>query len=1099
MAQLGAPQVVQVVQPAVPVTLVSQPSTGSMVNHATQPVLVQAQQQVFTQQQRFPAASMAGQVGAVHATAATSAGSMGVPITPINPVLEPQLSSMASSDALSQRYNTLTAQLSSQSQAVQQIIASHQQIEQQHSQRMNDESGALRQRLGHLEQKVMAYEQQMRVLSQQMDHVLRLMQLQEKVLQQDRQIQAFIQYQKNMLESCQAPTHSSFNTVHGLQSANQQLLHQMQSVNMRPTLGAQGAQVHAPTYQVPVPGVQGQPVQAASVNGGELLQQQSLDDQWRVYGEDIQEYLVEKELLGPGVFEYDGFDADQDAKRLRKAMRGLGTNEKTLIEVITGRTRDQRQAIRQAFNQNYSRDLLKDIKSETSGDFRTALVCLLLEGGEADSKIVNKAIAGLGTNDTVLISVLCTRTNEEIQELKEAYPLMYKGKSLEQAVAGDTSGWYATLLKAILAADREVSPAVCLTVAREDARRLYEAGEARMGTDEQVFVEIFSTRSFQQLRATFDMYQKISDYDIEKSITRETSLDFKTALLTIVKAVRNCPRLFAELCHKATAGLGTDDLLLTYILTSRCEIDILDIAAEYRELYKEDLYSRIRRETRGDYRKTLVELFGDAEFDPEADCKRLRKAMRRFGTKESVLNRIIGGRTSFQKKTIVETFQEMYNRDLVKDVYSETSGDYRSLLVALLTDPVEFCAREVQRSVKGLGTDDRSLIEIVCTRSAAGMQVLNEKYQEMFSRSMADDVRSDTSGDYRSLLLALIEAKRNDNEPLDDKVAREEAGRLYKAGEERMGTDEAVFVEVFSSHSFAMLKMIFDHYAKLCDYDIEKSIKRETSLDFMKALTAIVKFVRDPQTLMAEQLYAAMKGAGTRDQNLIRLMVMHYESDLKDIADAFYAKYKTTLDKWIRGETSGDYRQVLLRLLEFSRSNHKRVTARRKAYSMRNQQQQRLYQQQYIQQQAGMAIAAPSLIHPPAAGAAMYPPTAPSGAMYPPQQGQVGMMMTQRADSPKTMAEMVADTDRDGQVGFDEMTMTSSPNVPSTTASGGYMSRKGSRTAVVTPATVVTQTMVPVASVATVVPGTIAQPALVHPPSSTATLMTLPVMAEQSL
>ena len=102
----------------------------------------------------------------------------------------------------------------------------------------------------------------------------------------------------------------------------------------------------------------------------------------------------------------------------------------------------------------------------------------------------------------------------------------------------------------------------------------------------------------------------------------------------------------------------------------------------------------------------------------------------------------------------------------LQDLKSETSGDYRSLLLALMMDPVEFAAAEAQRAVKGLGTDDRSLIEVLCTRTGYEMRLLKEKFQEMFGRSLADAVKDDTSGDYRRLLLALIEGERNDSEPV---------------------------------------------------------------------------------------------------------------------------------------------------------------------------------------------------------------------------------------------------------------------------------------------------------------------------------------------
>ncbi len=53
-----------------------------------------------------------------------------------------------------------------------------------------------------------------------------------------------------------------------------------------------------------------------------------------------------------------------------------------------------------------------------------------------------------------------------------------------------------------------------------------QAGEGERGTDEDVFVRVLCSRSYAQLRATFNEYSKISGgRDIEQSVKRETSGD----------------------------------------------------------------------------------------------------------------------------------------------------------------------------------------------------------------------------------------------------------------------------------------------------------------------------------------------------------------------------------------------------------------------------------------------------------------------------------------------------------------------------------------------------------------------------------------------
>ena len=56
---------------------------------------------------------------------------------------------------------------------------------------------------------------------------------------------------------------------------------------------------------------------------------------------------------------------------------------------------------------------------------------------------------------------------------------------------------------------REEGSGVDQERAVREAKELYNAGEGRLGTDEAKFTEIIGTRSFAQLRATFEEYNKV--------------------------------------------------------------------------------------------------------------------------------------------------------------------------------------------------------------------------------------------------------------------------------------------------------------------------------------------------------------------------------------------------------------------------------------------------------------------------------------------------------------------------------------------------------------------------------------------------------------
>lgn len=290
-------------------------------------------------------------------------------------------------------------------------------------------------------------------------------------------------------------------------------------------------------------------------------------------------------------------------------MKGFGTNEQAIIDIVAHRSNKQRQQIVLSFKTAYGKDLIKELKSELSGNFEKTVLALLKSSTLFDATELKEAIKGAGTDEQCLIEILASRSNSEIHEINKVYKTEFK-KTLEQDIKSDTSGHFERLLVSLVQGNRDESQNVDMTLVKKDAQDLYNAGEGRMGTDESKFNAILCSRNRSHLKAVFEDYRQVCKYDIEKTIAREMSGNLERGMVAVVKCLRNTSAFFAERLYKSMKGLGTDDKTLIRIMVSRCEVDMLDIRAEFKRMYGKSLYSFISDDCSGDYKKLLLQLCG---------------------------------------------------------------------------------------------------------------------------------------------------------------------------------------------------------------------------------------------------------------------------------------------------------------------------------------------------------------------------------------------------------------------------------------------------------------------------------------------------------
>ncbi|XP_072045541.1 annexin A13-like [Amphiura filiformis] len=301
------------------------------------------------------------------------------------------------------------------------------------------------------------------------------------------------------------------------------------------------------------------------------------------------------------------FQASQEAEKLHKAMDGAGTKDNAVIDVLTSCNNEQRQLIAQAYKQKYGKDLIKVLKSELSGDYEDVVVHLVEPSAEYEAWLMNEAISGLGTEEDVLIEILSFRNKTQLEGVRKAYKNKF-GKTLAEDIDSDTSGNFQKLLLKLMKEDRDEPHVVVESFAKSDARFLHQEGEDRLGTDDDFFMSVFTSRSWDQLAAACKAYEEIYGKTMEDALGKEFSGDILYGLKKLVAFSRDRAVYFADKLHEAMSGMGTDDETLQRIIITHCEVDMLEIKEAYRNKYSKTLGNMIRDDCSGNYKNILLAL-----------------------------------------------------------------------------------------------------------------------------------------------------------------------------------------------------------------------------------------------------------------------------------------------------------------------------------------------------------------------------------------------------------------------------------------------------------------------------------------------------------
>merc|ERR1712002_926913 len=134
-------------------------------------------------------------------------------------------------------------------------------------------------------------------------------------------------------------------------------------------------------------------------------------------------------------------------------------------------------------------------------------------------------------------------------------------------------------------------------------------------------------------------------------------------------------------------------------------------------------------------------------FKENKDAKDLYYAMKGAGTTESTIIKTLTHRTYYQRNEIAKAFKSKYNYNFRKWLFSEISGTFKEIMWDLMYLPTHILASQLVWAVKGAGTHEQTLIEILVPLNKNDfLEVETQFKKKSGGTSLRDYVRHDTSG-----------------------------------------------------------------------------------------------------------------------------------------------------------------------------------------------------------------------------------------------------------------------------------------------------------------------------------------------------------------
>jgi Annexin len=514
---------------------------------------------------------------------------------------------------------------------------------------------------------------------------------------------------------------------------------------------------------------------------------------------------------------------------LYRAMDGLGTDEAAIIRALSNKTPAEIDAIKATYKARYGEDLKTHLREELSGaDLSKALSLLNVSsapktgapgGGkpyavnaeslEADR--LHDAMAGVGTDEAKILSILKGKTPAQINAISAAYKRKYK-TDLEAALRSELSGKDLSTALALLSVgdgSRKTFPKEIT----DAANKLFKAIDGA-GTDEAAIFDTLQGKTPQQLEQIKAAYKDHYRRDLVADLKGDLSGEELALVMNVLNGgsakVSEATRHAREALDRLQTSIGVfnDDEAQIEVTLSKLSPEA---RLEFQRLIREDrryktIYARVRGSLGGSDQKVFDALVrGDRAA---AAAERIAEAIEGLGTNETQVYKQLSEKveqylelevkpalqkqyatdpSAYQKELerartvflnqVKAAYKARTKRELSVDIDDDFSGAQKDQAQALLEgDATGASAARIHEAMDGLGTDEAAInAELKGKTASERAQIMTrfaakygEAYKPIFIRQFVQAYVRQHRAAYKNNITALYTTARAEAEKAFD-------------------------------------------------------------------------------------------------------------------------------------------------------------------------------------------------------------------------------------------------------------------------------------------------------------------------------------------